>query len=664
MPGKRRRGRAGRIAIAVAATIAAGGAAAGGAQADAPWLPGADYGAGTLSTRPELAVSPDGPLTVAWSQQLDIDDASAFVQRASAFGAPGPAAQLSPNDDVVINADAAPAGEGRAVVALYTADDGDLSEGKLATVGPGGAVTSLRTFASDVDAYDDNIPLTVAANDSGDAVVGWTSEDPDGAIAWLSVRRAAANGVLGPEVPLDSVGLGARVEIAMTPDGRARLAWIDDSSHAMVARLRPDGTLDGPPQQVSPDAKSITVAAGPGGALATWLEWRNDSYDVRFARMPSTGALVEGQGTAAQGLDPVPAEIAAGVADDGAATLAWSTRAPSGRPVVQARATRADGSLGPLLQLSEAAGDDQLADVGPVLVPTRDGTRAVWVRVSPAGATEIASRAIGADGSLGPVSVVGRGILGKLAEAPFAAGADASGNVTVGWLTGSPGDETFSFSTATLDVTPPAVTAEATPSVAVGQEASFSASATDRAGVASYRWQFGDDSASDRASATHVYGRAGTYEASVTVTDVAGNATVVRRTVTVTAPPGGGPGPGPGGPGGDDPRPRASRAAAGLRLVRATRRGARVAVAGTIARRASGRVTIVWRQRLGRRTVRRTVRATIRKGRFSATIAIPASAARVRTTGTVTVSYAGDADTRAATASRRVASPRAKPRRR
>jgi len=645
--------------------MAAGAAGAGAAHADAPWQPGAAYGAGTLVTRADLAVSPDGPRTVAWSQGTAIDEVSAFAQRAPSFGAaPGPAALLSSVDDVAVNADAAPAGDGRAVVALYAFEDW-VHKGKLATVGPGGAVTALRTFSTDVGFTGRDIPITVAANASGDAVVGWTSEDED--VTWLHARRVNADATFGPPVGLSSVDSGTEVQIALTPDGRARLAWLDDLDRAMVARLTPEGTLDGPPQRLADDARGIAVAAGRGGAVVTWFERRDEAWDLRVAAMPSTGPLVDAPRTAAPGLEPPSAELAADVADDGTATLAWSTLDPSRGPVVQARQARPDGTFGPLLQLSEPPKSEPAGDAFPALVPTRGGTRAVWARVSLDRSAEIASRAIAADGSLGPVSVAGRGIVGDFGESPLVAGADASGNVTVGWLTAGADDETFGFSTASLDAVPPVVTADATPSVPVGQPASFSATATDPGGIASYRWEFGDDSASDRATTTHVYGRAGTYETSVTVTDSSGNATVVRRTVTVTARSDGGPGPGgpgPGGHGGEGPQARAPRAAAVRRLVRVVRRGARLAVAGTIARRASGRVTVVWRQRLGRRAVRRTARAAIRRGRFKATIALPARVARARTTGTVTVRYAGDADTRAASASRRVAPPRAKPRRR
>lgn len=84
------------------------------------------------------------------------------------------------------------------------------------------------------------------------------------------------------------------------------------------------------------------------------------------------------------------------------------------------------------------------------------------------------------------------------------------------------------------------------------------------------------------------------------------------------------------------------------------RRGARVTVAGTLDRRASGRVSITWTQKRGRKTLRRTVRARIVRGRFATTLKMPRALARSRAAGRITVSYGGDADTAAARATRTV----------
>jgi chitodextrinase len=69
-----------------------------------------------------------------------------------------------------------------------------------------------------------------------------------------------------------------------------------------------------------------------------------------------------------------------------------------------------------------------------------------------------------------------------------------------------------------------------------GQSLFFDASAsTDNVGVTAYRWDFGDNSSANTAAASHVYARPGTYSASLTVTDAAGNTGTSTFMVTVRA---------------------------------------------------------------------------------------------------------------------------------
>src|SRR5256885_9814658 len=69
-----------------------------------------------------------------------------------------------------------------------------------------------------------------------------------------------------------------------------------------------------------------------------------------------------------------------------------------------------------------------------------------------------------------------------------------------------------------------------------GQSLFFDAFAsTDNVGVTAYSWNFGDNSSASTATASHVYARPGTYSASVTVSDAAGNTATSTFTVTVRA---------------------------------------------------------------------------------------------------------------------------------
>lgn len=200
------------------------------------------------------------------------------------------------------------------------------------------------------------------------------------------------------------------------------------------------------------------------------------------------------------------------------------------------------------------------------------------------------------------------------------------------------------FETRLFDAQPPVLNVSIPASVEVG--AAFSAKATDRSGAPAIAWEFGDGSGARGTSVTHVYGRAGSYEVTARAVDSTGNEAVVRRTLTVTAQV-------------VAPPPGATRAAAGLKLGAIARKGATVTVKGTIGARAGGTVTISYAQRIGRRTVVKKTTAKIAKGRWSATLWLTGSLARVRGgKATVTVRYAGDADTKAASAARSVRVPK------
>ncbi len=113
-----------------------------------------------------------------------------------------------------------------------------------------------------------------------------------------------------------------------------------------------------------------------------------------------------------------------------------------------------------------------------------------------------------------------------------------------------------------LDRTPPTVSAtvngaSGTVNATVGQLLTFAGQASDAtSGVPNpLTWTFGDNTAAaDGASVTHTYTQAGTFRASVTTTDGAGNAATGTVTVVVSPPPAGGTTP-PSGSGSVTPPP-------------------------------------------------------------------------------------------------------------
>lgn len=90
----------------------------------------------------------------------------------------------------------------------------------------------------------------------------------------------------------------------------------------------------------------------------------------------------------------------------------------------------------------------------------------------------------------------------------------------------------------TLDRTPPSVTASADhTTVHAGDLVNFSAQASDPSGVGGINWSFGDNTpGSAGATTSHTYTQPGTYVATASTTDGAGNAGSGQVTVTVQAP--------------------------------------------------------------------------------------------------------------------------------
>ncbi len=87
------------------------------------------------------------------------------------------------------------------------------------------------------------------------------------------------------------------------------------------------------------------------------------------------------------------------------------------------------------------------------------------------------------------------------------------------------------------DPYPPIAKAGESFNIPIGVEAAFDASAsTDNDMIASYLWDFGDGQTGTESVTTHVYETAGTYDATLTVTDPAGNANSDTIKVTAMSP--------------------------------------------------------------------------------------------------------------------------------
>lgn len=714
-------------ALALAASAATAGAAA--------WLPVQTIS--TSATGPSAVATDDaGRATAVWADG-GAGASHVIARRIELGGALGEPLDLGRGESASVGATAgggavvswwregAAPGETEIVARAIAPDD---------TLGP-------EVVVATTTAWLESDPI-VSVAPGGAAVVAWLVEDPGDPLPRLQARHVAADGTLGALIELGTADYGS-VRAAITPDGVTRLLWErpragDGVTEVVVGRIDAAGAAAaGGPVAVSdgPLIGSPQLSSGSGGVVATWFEGDADAPEqtLSAARLPADGAVAE----APVVVDPAVAagalsQVAAAVAPGGTATIVWDEASAAGTPV-SARQLAPDGTLGTTWTLAQSPQPGVRA-VFPFVRALGDGSLlAIWMLgLEPDGDRVYRSRVLAPDGTPTgeeqtlPVSPDLDGFDPRRLLVSVSAAGDgiAATHNDAGLLMA-----------ARFDGAGPVLEATVPETVVHGATASFSATASDPAGVASVAWQFGDGAGADGAAATHAYAAAGSYEVTLTATDGFGNSAVVRRTITVVehdpgpgaggpggrdpdpgpggrdpdpgggdpgpgggdpgpgggdpgpgggdpGPGGGDPGPGGGdpGPGGGDPGPGGGdpgrdpggsgsdpgggagpgkppavrRAPARLTVTRAVRRGARVTVAGTLHRRASGRVTLVWRQRLGRATVTQTVRARIARGRFSVTLTLPRALAAARGAGRLTVTYAGDADTARASATRLV----------
>lgn len=620
------------------------------AHADA-WLRGPLLAGGTVNPSAGVALGSDraGVTTAAWQGVGSGSSGVVAAARIAPDGTASPVRALGPASNGTAPPSIAVAPGGATAVAW--SDDQASTPDKvmlvaLAADGTPGPARTVATIAS-VDAAT----VTVGVSDAGDAVVAWLGQD--GGAQQLYARRVAADGTLGTVVTVPVPDTAATLpHVAVAPAGDAWLTWTDDASSttsAWVARLTPAGALDGAPLRLTGPATSsetADLAASDGGAVVVWDE---GGTILRAARLAKSGALLGSTVTVSAAMaEMAPPDVA--VAPDGVATIGWTEAVGVPGPTMtvstQLRRFHPDGTLATPTAITPAAGS---MAVFPNLVAAPDGTlTTTWFEGGP---TEESlffnARQTRADGTATtPTRQISGDLLilmmisGPMGADVFGLASSGSGHAVVAWpaFTGS----AASVATRIFDGVAPTAEASVPATVTLGTDATFTSTAADAFGIAGTWWEFGDDSGSRRASTRHRYADPGTYPVTLTVTDKAGNETTVTRQVTVVAP-----------------APRATRAPAALKLTKVARKGAKVTVAGTLAKSAGGKVTIAYAQKIGRRSLSKRITAKIAKGKFSATFALRGKLAQARGgKATVTVSYAGDADTNLASAKRTVANPK------
>jgi hypothetical protein len=552
--------------------------------------------------------------------------------------------------------------------------------------------TVLATFESGGAIPTVDVALDAAAN----ATVVWSEPDADSGVLEAVADRVAPDGshagpvTLGETDESDSAGgllpTGGPA-VAAAPGGTVWFGWRTPDGAVDVARRF--GGDDVPATEVSAagdEASSFRLSASAAGAAIAWMVPPADAdpgddpgsllAQIDGARLTATGPLggtpfgadgafdLSGSGGSVPGFDR-PFDMA--TAPDGVVSLAWTSGSGLGGLGGSAVLTR----FAPGQETATATPLDgsSLLSLAPALGAGPDGSLMMtWLTTDGTTSFSLQGARVAPDGTIGTVrpvtsSSIASGSFSLPSGMPQADG-HGGGIVGVNSLSvaggggggGGFGGFSFSFSSFRYDVTGPTVTVNVPATGIALSPVLFNGTVSDPAS-APLNWDFGDGSGGRGLHVSHVYAGPGTYTVTASATDDAGNETVVTRQITVTNPQ-------PADTGRTPPPPAAHVAAAsGLKIARAFRSGARVTVSGTIGKKVTGKLSIVYAQRVSGSTVSVKKTAKISKGRWSATLVLPrlltrGSAARGK--GTVTVTFAGTAAVKRATVKHAVSFARAK----
>ncbi len=313
--------------------------------------------------------------------------------------------------------------------------------------------------------------------------------------------------------------------VSVSPGGQAAAAWSrpDGGGAVVEASIGTTIALGSPRPPIASfaddaDVADVTVAIGPFDVVVVaWTDLSGPVPAVRATFRDTGGAFgppvtLSGGGTAGS---PSVVVGAAGVA-----TIAWVEGG-----AVRA-ASRAQGSPpGAAVTVSQTG-----VVVGPnrspeVVTDPAGAVHVTWMRAHLGSALlESARRAPG--GAFSAPALLGTDV------AAFDTATEPGGNLAAVWLTPTFLQD-FALRIGGLDGDRPAVDATVPPTAGAGVPQTFSATATDWGGIASYSWDLGDGTTASGATVGHVYGAPGPRVVTLRVTDRAGNVTTVTRTVTV-----------------------------------------------------------------------------------------------------------------------------------
>jgi hypothetical protein len=301
-----------------------------------------------------------------------------------------------------------------------------IAAATVSLVLPAGAQADALGPVLDLSADGEDAYTPEVAVDSGsNATVVWLRFNVANDV--IQVRRITADGMLGPVQDLSAAGQSANdPHVAVGPNGNAMAVWQGfDGTNTIVQgrRIAADGAL-GPVRDLSAagaDANSPRVAADTvGNAIAVWRRFNGSVQIVQTRRIGTDGTLGATQDLSAPGQYGTAPQVAVNPA--GNAVAVWH-RFDGTKEIVQARRIGADGSIGATQDLSPTGQDSVLPQVA---VDGAGNATAVW-RGSSLGIGPVQARRVTADGSLGPIQD-----LSAMADGPRVA-IDPAGIATATW---------------------------------------------------------------------------------------------------------------------------------------------------------------------------------------------------------------------------------------
>ena len=538
------------LAIVAAAALASPASA----SAASGWVPGFDEvtpsSASSSVWTPAAVVTPDLRTVAFWVEYPEIK--AAVRPRGGTFGEPF---EFDPGSSSYVSywldAIALPDGE---VLAAWSSPG--LEELKVKSLQPDGTITDLTP--PEPNGGGGGFPA-IAANDAGMVAVAYFSYNQ----VYVAVRPAGADAFEPPVLLLTLVGneqpqstgnqAWAPLDVTVRDDGQVAVAIGTSilNPPGGAARMLIARYAGGAPSLETVDSRTLTLTPAPGttsgaefrGAIELLpdgrqlLAYRLSSVTSGFATRELRGGPRDGssappppQIAQSEGNAPGPREHGLTLDDTGRPWLWWrhGIASPADDELRVRQFTTAGAFSTPTQVLaSPSFGTVDIAAFGvgrTGVLFTEDGK--VKASTSEDGAgfgapVEVATPSSVTPSPAGSVELAGGG----------------EGSAVALWQDGATG-QTAALHATPFDATPPELlTLEAPGSLTAGVAGTFTATAADDWSVPALSWLFGDGATLTGSTVQRAFQSAGSFTATATATDAAGNSATDTRTVTVNDAP-------------------------------------------------------------------------------------------------------------------------------